>query len=139
MAASITEFRKALSAVASKRKRTISPWHGATRRSSNLLEIDTVPHPSVLYVKISNSNPGFWGLTKNQIDRLKENKNQWYVVLLARDINGGYILTKNDVIQRINNGKFELSCDGDYKVNENTDCDKKHVFQELETVLNIIL
>jgi hypothetical protein len=139
MAATITGFRKALSALALQRKLTISPWHGATHRSSNLLEIDTAPHPSVLYVKISNSTPGFWGLTKNQIDRLKANEHQWYVVLLARDMNSGYMFTKGEVVQRINEGKFELGRDGDYKVNENSDCDEEHVFQDIESVLNRIL
>jgi len=139
MAASITDFRKALSALALKRKITISSWHGATRRSPNLLELNTEPHPSVLYVKISNSNPGFWGLTKNQIDRLKENKLDWFAVLLAGDVNNGYLFTKGEVIQGINNGKFELSNDGDYKVNENTDCEKTHGFKNLEEILNRII
>jgi hypothetical protein len=68
MPATINDFRKTLSALALKQKLIISPWQGATRRSPNLLQMNTEPRPSILYVKFSNSNPGFWGLTKNQID-----------------------------------------------------------------------
>lgn len=87
--------------------------------------------------KYQNTRPD--PIAENQIDRLKENKVRWFAVLLTRDVNSGYLFTKDEVIQRINSGKFELSNDGDYKVNENTDCEKRQAFQDLEAVLNWIL
>ena len=73
--ATIGEFKKAVQRQITSKHLKVEPWSGAARRSANLLEINTKPIPTVLYVKISNSNPGFWGLTRNQLDRLNSSKN----------------------------------------------------------------
>ncbi len=49
-------------------------WVGGTRMSNHLLVVSTTPQPTVLYVKVGTSAPGFWGLTKNQLDRLSSSR-----------------------------------------------------------------
>ena len=78
--ASISEFKEAIAGQLAEKHLTVESWSGATRRSSNLLEINTKPMPTMLYEKISNSKPGFWGLTKNQLDRLNKNQILWFAV-----------------------------------------------------------
>ena len=96
-----------------------------------MLLINTEPTPTVLYTKISNSAPSFWGMTRNQINLLIKDKIRWYAVLLARDSYSGYIFTQEEVLSLIKDGTFELSGDGDYKVNENSDCSKASYFDDI--------
>ena len=137
--ASITEFKNKLENLLVAKKLEVQLWKGSARRSTNLLEINTTPKPTVIYVKISNSNPGFWGLTKNQVDRLNSSKSIWYAVLLARSPERGYCFSSHDVNSKIRNGTFELSVDGDYKVNEGTDCDSSHSFDGISKLIDKII
>lgn len=137
--ASIFEFKKAIERKFVQKHLKIEPWSGATRRSANVLEISTKPVHTVLYVKISNSNPGFWGLTRNQLDRLNSLKIRWYAVLVARSSNNGYVFSSEEVNSRIEDGTFELSSDGDHKINENTDCCQGQSFQGLSKLIALIL
>lgn len=109
------------------------------RESRNLFRINTEPISSLLYVKISNSNTGFWGLTKNQLKRFENRNIKWFAILLARDSNVGYIFTSEEVFARIKDGSFELSGDGDYKVNEKSDCDNRRMFNDIDTVVARLL
>jgi hypothetical protein len=85
------------------------------------LEIRTAPQSTVLYIKKSTSQPGFWGLTRNQIERLRASGVRWFAVFLTSHRPLGYLLTGGQVQERVRDGMFEISKDGDYKVNEHTD------------------
>ncbi len=137
--ASINEFRKAIEQQLALKQLKIEPWSGATRRSGNLLQINTQPIPTVLYVKISNSSPGFWGLTRNQLDRLNRSNISWYAVLVARKSDTGYVFSSDEVNSRVAAGIFELSADGDHKINENTDCNQGHFFHDLSELIDRII
>jgi hypothetical protein len=116
----------------------ISQWTGTSRRSNHLLKIEFEPNPVIIYVKESNSASGFWGLTKNQIDRLNNSTLPWFCVLLLRSSISGYILNSNEVNNKINDQSFELSSDGDYKVNEKLDLSANMNFPDIEVLMNII-
>jgi len=137
--ASINEFRKAIEQQLALKRLTIEPWSRATRRSANLLQINTQPVPTVLYVKISNSSPAFWGLTRNQLDRLNSGNISWYAVLVARKSDTGYVFSSDEVNSRVAADIFELSTDGDHKINEKTDCDQGHVFHGLSELIARII
>jgi hypothetical protein len=139
MAATINDFRRAITEQLSEKNLKVELWRDATRRSPHLLEINTKPQPIILYVKVSNSKRGFWGLTKNHIDRLYNSQIQWFAVLLARSTDCGYIFTREEVKNRVDEGIFEFSRDGDYKINENTDCEPKQAFQQLNELFDKIL
>ena len=83
--------------------------------------------------------PGFWGLTKNQIKRLDTSAPSWFVVLLLRSNSAGYVLTSAQVAKRIADGSFELSGDGDFKVNEGLDLQPAEAFGSIEELLGRIL
>jgi len=56
-----------------------------------------------------------------------------------RSDTSGYLLTSTQVAKLIVDGSFELSGDGDFKVNENLDLHPADSFSSLEEVINRIL
>jgi hypothetical protein len=116
-------------------------WSSGNRSSRNLIELSTTPGPTVLYVKEFNTEgrPGFWGLTKNQVTRLEKAGVKWFTVLLLRSWTDGYVLSSAEVRDRIDDGSFELSGDGDFKVNEDVDLKPHQRFHGLEDLLHRIL
>jgi hypothetical protein len=137
--ASVSAFKDAIASNLAEKHLNIELWRGTPRRSSNLLEINSKPISTILYVKYSKSDPGFWGLTKNQLDRLNKSKSLWFAVLLARSMKSGYVFTSNEINKRIADGTFELSSDGDHKVNERADCRFGQAFQGLNNLVTLIL
>lgn len=114
----VAEFKRTLERELEETPLTVSIWTGASRTSAHLISVGTSRDGTVTYVKESNSNPAFWGLTKNQLDRIQAATTNWCVILLARSHDHGYVLSARDVSMLIAEGVFELSGDGDYKVNE---------------------
>jgi len=117
----------------------ISQWPRATRRSNHLLEINTKKKSTVLYVKESNSSPGFWGLTKNQLDQLDKTRVRWFTVLLLRSNNTGYVLSSNEVKNRVEDGSFNLKKDGDHAVNEGRGLTPDMAFRDIKDLLSRVL
>ncbi len=115
----VAEFGQMLSEWLRDQGMNVSKWSGGTRASNNLLCVSTGPLPTVLYVKVSNNTPGFWGLTRNQIECLEKSPVRWFAVLLHCAPNAGYILQGDAILGLISKGSMTLSADGDYKLNEN--------------------
>ncbi|MCC7079958.1 MAG: hypothetical protein IT530_04740 [Burkholderiales bacterium] len=126
-------FRKQLAAAAEKQGVSVDTWSAGGRSSGNLLELSTAPKATVLYVKEFNTagHAGFWGLTRNQVNRLEKANARWFAVLLLRSSAAGYVLTAADVRRSISDTSFELSRDGDYKVNEQPDLRPAQAFQSV--------
>jgi hypothetical protein len=105
------------------------------------MELSTKPKVTVLYVKEFNTagRPGFWGLTRNQVNRLEKANVKWFAVLLLRSSASGYVLTAAEVRRLIADGSFELSDDGDYKVNESADLGSQQRFQSVAELLERIV
>jgi hypothetical protein len=135
----LTTFNKTVTQELAGQGLEVKQWQGATRRSAHLLEINTKPRSTVLYIKESSSSPGFWGLTRNQILCLDRAAIKWFVVLLARSAGSGYLLTGGEVQRNIKDGTFELSKDGDYKVNERSDLYPTMAFRSTKDFLTRIL
>jgi hypothetical protein len=137
----VPEFRKDLTDALRHRGISVGAWSSGGRYSRNLLQLSTKPKPTVLYVKEFNTprRPGFWGLTRNQVDRLEKSSTRWFSVLLLRSIAAGYVLTGSQVRHRIDDGSFELSGDGDFKVNEDLDLKPAQRFESLDELLDRIL
>jgi hypothetical protein len=137
----LTEFRKRLDDALSARGVSVRTWSAGGSYSRNLMELSTSPKLTVLYVKEFNvpGRPGFWGLTRNQVNRLERSAARWLVVLLLRSSTTGYVLAATQVLQLIADGSFELSGDGDFKVNEDLDLIPEQRFQSLTELLNRIL
>ncbi|MCH7787581.1 MAG: hypothetical protein IIC22_08725 [Chloroflexi bacterium] len=131
----VKEFQGKITEILIDRGLTLRLWRGGTRASARLFEIDTSPTPTILYVKEGNASKGFWGLTKNQIDRLKTSGVRWYTVLLRLSSTAGYVLSAKQVEAATRSDAFGLSIDGDYKVNQGSDLLKDKAFQDLEHLL----
>ena len=134
----VREFQRTLSEKLLEKQLYLTLWEGSPRKSQHLLNINTSPETTILYVKSSNASPGFWGLTRNHIDRLNFNKARWFAVLLLHKPTLGYIFSQLDVNNKISDGSFELSGDGDYKVNEKPDCTSDQMFRSIDDIIKII-
>lgn len=132
----VDEFRKLFPFVFNGEKIEITYWTGTPRHSKNLFQINIKNNDILLYVKESNRSPGFWGLTKHQIDRLNNSQVRWFAVLLFKKNDAGYVLSSKEVDCKIQDGSFELSSDGDYKVNERMDLNSSMVFRGIKNLLN---
>jgi hypothetical protein len=116
----VFKFRLSITPLLQTQGLALGAWPGSTRRSWNVLVVSTTPKQTVLYVKESNTRRKFWGLTRNQVDRLVAADVRWFAVFLTNS-DSGYLLSGGQVLRRIDRGLFELSHDGDYKINESPD------------------
>ena len=105
------------------------------------MQLSTASRAIAIYVKEFNTvgRPGFWGLTRNQVARLEKAHANWVAVLLLRSSVEGYVLARSEVRAHITDGSFELSGDGDYKVNENVDLAPEQRFRSLTDLLGHLL
>ena len=139
--ATLPTFRRLITEATGARGIGVSAWSSGGRSSSNLIELSTEPKVTVLYVKEFNTagRPGFWGLTRNQVSRLERADVKWFAILLLRSSAAGYFLTDAEVRYLVADGSFELSGDGDYKVNENLDLNSAQRFRSLLELLERIV
>ena len=135
----VSDFRENLVTLLTKNSVEVQKWPSATRVSHHMLELNTRPKRTVLYVKESNKDPGFWGLTRNQLEVLRESSTRWFVVLLLRNSTKGYLLSATQVEDRIDDGRFELSRDGDHKINEEPDLNIGQKFSSIQEFVDRIL
>jgi hypothetical protein len=68
----------------------------------------------LFYFKERKSGHQNWGITKNVIDRLREENFPWFLLLLSSPPYANYFLTSDNVEHYIKN-KWTLNKDGDYK------------------------
>ena len=132
-------FRVSLERALSTRGVAVSQWRGGTRVSNHLLEMSTSPQPTVLYIKGSTSDPGFWGLTHNQLDCLCHSKARWFCVFLHRSSMAGYLLSGGQIQLRLQKGDLTLGKDGDYKVNERSELVSSQRFEGVAALLSRLL
>ena len=132
-------FERSITSLLGPHGIAVSRWTGGARTSANLVLLSTSPSPTVLYVKESTSEPGFWGLTKNQLDRLAASRHRWFAVFLHRSATSGYLLTGGQISLRIEEGRLHLAGDGDYKINENEQFVPANHFTRIEELLSQIL
>ena len=135
----VSVFQKQLSEMLTERGLQVRLWPRSTRASCNLLEIITVPKPTVLYVKASNTTPGFWGLTESQIDRIEKSSVRWFTVFLHKGPGFGYLMSGDEVSARIKRGMLTLSGDGDYKLNEKQELQSAVKFSDLGDLVTQVL
>jgi hypothetical protein len=134
----LSEFERELTEPLKRRVLSLRRGYSGARYSRHLLELKTSPKPTVLYVKESNVQPGWWGLTDSHIKGLEKAGERWFAVLLLSNTSG-YVLTGGQVRLRIHDGTFKRT-KGDYKVNERSHLKKPaQWFQTLEEFLDRIL
>jgi len=135
----VSDFRNQFAVKLAAHAVTCQKWSGATQKSDHMLELNTKPKRTVLYIKESNKDPGFWGLTRNQLEALRTSTLDWFAVLLLRSSTSGYLLSSGQVERRIDDGRFELSGDGDHKVNETQDLSDGQNFSSVQEIIDRIL
>jgi hypothetical protein len=88
----------------------------------------------LLYVKARSAHPIRWGVTKNVIDRLKNQNFPWCVILLFLTHESGYLLSMDDVDYYIKT-VWPLGADGDYKPSEGSCLSRNRPFNSLLSVM----
>jgi len=88
----------------------------------------------LLYVKARSAHPIRWGVTKNVIDRLKNQNLPWFVILLFLSHETGYLLSMEDVDFYIKT-VWPLGADGDYKPSEGSYLSRNRPFNSLISVI----
>jgi len=88
----------------------------------------------LLYVKARSANPKKWGVTKNVIDRLKNQNSPWFVILLFLSHENGYLLSMDDVSFYIKS-VWPLGTDGDYKPSEGSYLSRNRPFNSLSSLI----
>lgn len=87
-----------------------------------------------LYVKICNAKKPIWGLTKNRLDLLNENENNYVVILTY--LTDCYIYHREQVTQLIKSAS--LGGGGDYKITEKQNFSKES-FEDLINELQLLV
>lgn len=91
-------------------------WNDGGRHSWNLFEISSGDRGVVLYAKESNSNPGFWGISPNQLKRISTRP--FLILFLNNTDEVAYIATPKDLDSRVGR-LWKQASDGDFKIHEN--------------------
>lgn len=104
-----------------------------TSISKQVFELED-EHDCLLYVKARAAHPIRWGVTKNVIDRLKNQKLPWFVILLFLSHETGYLLSTVDVNYYIK-AVWPLGADGDYKPSEGSYLSRNRPFNSLISIL----
>ena len=77
----------------------------------------------LLYFKIRSAEPPRWGVTSKRIEELETLSKKWFLVLLYRTPDSGYLLTANDVGRYIRENLWPLGRGknkNEYKVGPST-------------------
>ena len=95
-------------------RRGRAPQRDERRQPAHVEEV-VVGGPDRGDVKVSNSTPGFWGLTGRRLDLLlgRERSRDRWIVLLAGSAHAGYILEWRDVLRKTKRGEWKVARDGD--------------------------
>jgi hypothetical protein len=88
----------------------------------------------LLYVKARSAHPIRWGVTANVINRLKDQKLPWAVILLFLSHESGYLLLPDDVEYYIKN-VWPLGSDGDYKPSEGNYLSRNNPFNSMASLM----
>ena len=91
----------------------------------------------LLYVKGRSAHPIRWGVTANVINRLKDQKLPWAVILLFLSHESGYLLSSDDVEYYIKN-VWPLGSDGDYKPSEGNYLSRNSPFNSMASLMDEI-
>ncbi len=105
-----------------------------TSISRQVFEIDGAVK-CLLYVKARSAHPIRWGVTANIINRLKDQKIPWAVILLLLSHESGYLLSSGDVEYYIKH-VWPLGSDGDYKLSEGTYLSRNHPFNSMTSLMD---
>ena len=108
------EFVDQLSQAGISKGFNLRNWIDNTGRAgSNIIKLSGSVD-CLIYYKVRSDEPYKWGVTKNRIDELNHSGKPWFVVLLYKSPNTGYLIAARDVSRYLS--IWPLGRDGDYKV-----------------------
>lgn len=109
-------FKELLEQRARKTSCSLTKFRDHGRRSQNLFQLSSGDRSVILYFNESNSIPGFWGISPNQLQRISHGP--FLVLFLRNSDDVAYIATPKDVSSRVGL-LWRQAKDGDFKVHEN--------------------
>ena len=130
----LSAFRVLLEAHLRALGASLAPWPLRGRQVPNVVRVRIADREVLLYVKVSSSPRGFWGLTANRIEQLNRS-GLWLAVLLHGKPTSGYYVRQAEALARISDGTLRLGADGDYKVNQVGNNLPGHPFESIEALV----
>ena len=116
----------------------VCTWEHGRRRTRNIVQVGSGQSTKLIYVKVRNEAPGFWGLNQNQLGSLRSSGMPWYVVLIEGSGGTHYLLPASRVEDAIQARRWTQS-DGDYKIHENGELEGSVKFESAAAVIGRIL
>jgi len=117
---------------------TCNTWVDIRPIKKNLILINGYA-PLILYVKERGSDHGFWGVTANRINKLRDSCLRWNLVLLAGKPSSAHVLCDRQVIEKIESGNWTLGNDGDYKINQGSMLSSEARLKTYEQIFGVLL
>lgn len=97
---------------------SVERWTRSTHPSQSMVHLRSADTHSLAYIKLRQSQRGFWGLNPNQLRRLHDSRLPWSVLLLHGLDGSGYFLTSALVSSALGD-LWKPGHDTEFKVNEN--------------------
>lgn len=98
------------------KQRRFSPRRRITKRTANVVELESQSGHLILYVLTFRGRPGFWNISGGKIEEIISCQvASWWVVLLEGPNESGYLLTNQQVTDGLNEDKWTSVNDG-YKL-----------------------
>lgn len=95
----------------------------------------------LLYFKIRSAAPPRWGVTSKRIEELKTSGKKWFVVLLYKAPDNGYLLTANDVARYIRENLWPLGRGknkNEYKVGPRNTLQYNELFGTFSDIIKLL-
>jgi len=117
-------------------------YESKVRWTKNILELDGYLN-CLLYFKIRSEEPPNWGVTKSRIEELQASGKKWFIVLLFKTPNNGYLLTSKAVERYINEGLWPLGKDeknkNEYKISKGKLLQNNNPFNTSKNFINSLI
>lgn len=144
MSGDLADFVERLRVKSQRADFTCSPWSGVVREARTRRDIFHFTGTMNLLLYVVPESPdsevarGVWELSKKKVVTLRSGLSKWWVVLLLRSADFGYLVPAEEVSRRIETGEWPPSPEGGYRVEEGLTLPKEYVYKSFDDLLRRI-
>ena len=136
------EFILLLEEIGKEKDFRCQSYESKGRWTKNIIELNGYLN-CLLYFKIRSEEPYRWGVTKSRIEELQASRKKWFIILLFKTPNNGYLLTSKDVERYITEGLWPMGIDkknkNEYKISTGKSLQKNSPFNTSEDFINSLI
>ncbi len=90
-----------------------------------------------IYIKTIAKKPHRWGITRNTVDKIIDQKNSWCIILLHDFQNTGYVISSKEYRDRVANELWPFH-QGDYKITEKKSIEGVPHFSTIDELIDLL-